>query len=100
MTMCIRKLILVGVIISVLLLANAWTIAGVFDRLGVVALAQWLRDNFVTGTAVTVIIALLILLPTQVAWRRPRSSQPPRCPVCDEALRRGGRYCPACGSRV
>jgi hypothetical protein len=100
MTLCMRKLFLGSLIVSIFLLANALTIAGVCDRLGVVALAQWLRDNFVTGTAVTVIIALLILLPTQVAWRPPWSIQPPRCPVCDEALRRVGRYCPACGSRV
>lgn len=100
MTLCIRKLILVSLIVSVLLLANVWTIAGVLDRLGVVACAQWLRKEFITGTVIVVIIALLILLPAQLAWRRPWPNSVPRCPVCDEGLRRGGRYCPACGSRV
>ena len=101
MALRIRKLIVVGVIAAVILLANALVVAGWLDDLGLVASAGHLRTEYVTGTAIAVIVALLVLLPSATAARgRPRRERFLRCPVCDEGLRPGGRYCPACGSRV
>lgn len=100
MILGIRKLAVVAAIAAVLLLANAWVIAGWLDDLGLVASARHLRTEYVTGTAIAVIVVLLVLIPAAGAragsWRAAVS----RCPVCDGHLRSGGPYCPACGSRV
>lgn len=96
MTLGIRKLIIVSLIVAVIMLAKVWAIAGWLDRIGVVGWAWSVRAEFITGTAVTVIAALLILLPSTVARGVPRPEVGRRCPVCDEGL----RPCPACGSRV
>ena len=50
MSLTIRKIIVIGVIGAIFLAGN------------VLLIANWLRENFLTGTAITVIIALLILL--------------------------------------
>ena len=56
--------------------------------------------RLLAGTAIAVVAALLILLPSSTSKRLVESKQRLRCPVCDEGLRPGGRYCAACGSRV
>ena len=67
---------------------------------GVIDLAQHVRTEFLTGTAITIIVVLLILLvrpgySAARAWAGAR-----HCPVCDGAVREGGRYCGECGSRL
>ncbi len=55
-----------------------------------------IRKEFLTGTAITIIIALLFLL------AKPRGeggSLFRHCPVCDHRLLRG-KYCSECGSKV
>lgn len=99
-TLGIRKLLVVAVIIAVALVANVWAIASWLDRIGAIDCGRSIRAEYVTGTAITVIVALVILLPSTAAVGRPRFEQSLRCPVCDADLRSGGRYCPACGSRV
>lgn len=99
MTLTLRKLIVAGSVVTILLLANAVLIADWLARLGLVGLAQGVRQEYVTGTAITVIVVMLLVL------TRPESTRtvaPPfrRCPVCDHELRREGSYCPECGSRV
>ncbi len=97
MSLAVRKLIIIGLIAAVLLLANAWAIVSWLGESGLIGLAQHIRAEWFTGTAVAVIAVLLFLLRPAaqhiVAGAR-------RCPVCDEVLRREGKYCPACGSRV
>jgi hypothetical protein len=94
-----KKIIVLAVIAGIVLLANFRTLAGWLDNLGVVAFAQHLRSEYATGTAITVILALLFLLGSAGAigtyGRLIR-----RCPVCDHTLLRPGKYCGACGSRV
>lgn len=87
MSLGTRKLIVVGVIAAVILLANVWVIAACLDGLGLVASARHLRTEYVTGTAITVLIALLVLLPSAAARGRPRLKRFLRCPVCDEGLK-------------
>ncbi len=90
-----RKLVVAGVIAAVLLLANALMIATWLSHSGVISWARSIRSEYLTGTALTIILVLLFLLgsPACVALIR-------RCKVCDHFLLRPGKYCGACGSRV
>jgi hypothetical protein len=97
MTLTMRKVAVAGSIIVVLLLANAVAIAEWLARLGLVGLAQGLRQECITGTAITIIVVMLLLF-VRPAGIGPMSAR--RCPVCDHQLDRAGRYCPECGSRV
>ena len=96
MSIGIRKLLVAGAIVVVLALANAGAIVGWLQDLGVIPLAQSIRSDYVTGTAIAVIVALLILLPGRAVW----AICVRRCPVCDAAMVRRGKYCAECGSRV
>ena len=94
-----RKLIIAGVIIVVLLMANTGTIVGWMQRIGLITLAELLRAEYATGTAIAVIAALLILLVS------PKSSGRTvglvrRCPVCDHILLMRGTCCSECGSKA
>jgi hypothetical protein len=50
MTLTMRKLVVAGSVVAVLLLANAVLIADWLARLGLVGLAQGVRQEYVTGT--------------------------------------------------
>lgn len=99
MSLRAKKIVVLTVIASIVLFANVWTLAGWLDRVGVVAFAQHVRSEYATGAAIAVILALVFLLGGAGAigtcGRLIR-----RCPVCDHALLRPGKYCGACGSRV
>ena len=96
MTLGIRKVVVVGLIGGIILVANIAIVAHWFNDLGVIDGAARIRKEFLTGTAITIIIALLILLVkphgNSSAWIR-------RCAVCDHRILRG-KYCSECGSRV
>ncbi len=96
MTLGIRKLVVAGLVGGIFLLANALIVAHWLREMGAIDVATNIREEFLTGTAITVIVALLILLvkPGGVpsAWAR-------RCPVCDQRVLRG-KYCGECGSKV
>ncbi len=100
MTIKTRKLVIVVPVAVILLLANFLVLAEWLDGVGVIDWAQDVSAEYVTGTAIAVIAALLIMLPPAPLGRGAVYSRAPSCPVCDEGLRPGGRYCPACGSRV
>ena len=91
-----RKLLVAGSIVAVLLLANVGAIVAWLRELGVLPLAEYLRAEYVTGTTIAVIVALLILLPSRAAW----AVTARRCPVCDATMVRRGKYCAECGTRV
>lgn len=95
MTLATRKVIVGSAILAVLFLANMVAFAGWLKRIGVITWAQHVREEFLTGTAITVILAMLVLLVPPVVGFAIR-----RCRVCETLLLRRGRYCPACGSRV
>jgi hypothetical protein len=67
---------------------------------GIEQKANWVREHFLTGTAVTTILVLLILLVS------PRNSSSKvfglvgRCPVCDHRLLGKANYCGDCDSKV
>ena len=95
MTLAARKMIVASVIFVVLLLANMVALACWLEGVGVVAWAQHVREEFLTGTAITVILALIVLLVPPAVGFAIR-----RCRVCETLLLRSGKYCPACGSRA
>ena len=95
----IRKLFVLSLVGGIFLLANVMFVAHWLNETGVVDWATQLRRDFLTGTAITVIIALLILLV------KPRAEGSVaglirRCPVCDHRILGRGSYCSECGSKV
>ncbi len=93
----IRKLIVISMVGGTFLMGNLMLLAHWLESIGAVEFANTIREKFLTGTAITVIIALLILLV------KPRSESIGallrRCPVCDHKMLRG-RYCSDCGSKA
>lgn len=100
MTIKMRRLIVVVPVAAILLLANFLALGEWLDLARVIGWTRSVRADYVTGTAITVIAALLILLPPAAPRGVPWPEGVRCCPVCDERLRPEGRYCPACGSRV
>jgi hypothetical protein len=94
----IRKLIVLGLVAGVFMIANALFIAHWLAETGVIDGALFVRREFLTGTAITIIVVLLILL---VPARGISSFSFSRtCPICNARLVTGGKYCPECGGRV
>lgn len=97
MTLGIRKLIVVGLVGAVLLLGNFILVANWLQEKGVIDWAKDARKEYLTGTAITIIVVLLILL-IKPAGNLLRSKR--RCPVCDNDVPMTGGYCSDCGSKV
>lgn len=97
MTLTIRKMIVLGIIGTILLLGNILFVANWLAEKGIVDWAKYIRTEYLTGTAVTIIVVLLMLLasPGTKAGGFVR-----RCPVCDHVLGIRGQYCSECGSKV
>ena len=96
MTLTIRKIIVLGLIGLVLLVGNVLFVANWLAVKGVVDWAKNIRAEYLTGTAITIIAVLLILLvnPNKAdSWIR-------KCPVCDHILLTRGSYCLECGSKA
>ncbi len=62
MTTIWRKLIIVAVVAGVFGMAGIYEVVNWLARHGIPEMAQGFQDRFLTGTAVTVIVALLVLL--------------------------------------
>ena len=97
MTLTIRKAIVLGLIGSILLLANILLVASWLAERGVVDWARGVRAKYLMGTAITTILVLLILL---ISPKGNAVSLVRRCPVCDHVLVSRGGYCPECGSKA
>ena len=95
----VRKVIVVSLVGGIFLLANVMFVAHWLNETGVIDWAGRVRQGFLTGTAITVIVALLILL---VKPRADGSSVGlfRRCPVCDRRILGRGSYCSDCGSKI
>ncbi len=99
MTLTIRKMIVLGLIGAVLLVGNTLFVANWLAERGVVAWAENIRTEYLTGTAIAVIAALLILVVN------PRNGSRAfglilRCPVCDKRLIENPSCCGECGSKI
>ena len=97
MSLTIRKVVVLGSIGAILLLGNILLVANWLAERGVVDWARHLRAEYLTGTAVTIIVVLVILLVSPKVGAR---GVVRRCPVCDHVLVGRGGYCSECGSRV
>ena len=97
MTLTTRKIIVLGLIGSVLLIGNVVFVASCLADKGVVDWAKNIRTEYLTGTAVTIIAVLLILLVSPKVTNRGLIR---RCPVCDHVLLARGDYCSDCGSKA
>jgi hypothetical protein len=80
-------------------MGNILIVANWIAETGIAEKAGWLRKEFLTGTAIAVIVTLLILLVN------PKNSSRAvgflrRCPVCDKRLIGNPSYCGECGSKV
>jgi len=101
MTLGIRKIIVMSLIGLVFLAANILIVANWLVEKGVDEKANWVREEFLTGTAIAVIIALLILLVHPKATGGSRViGFVRRCPVCDKRLIGSTNYCGECGSKI
>ena len=96
MTLAARKRCVAGGAALLICLANLGVFVSWLESLGVLAWAGRVCDQYLTGTSVTVIAALLILLPSGTVI----AICAQRCRVCDALLLRRGKYCSECGSRV
>ena len=98
MSLVSRKLIVMSSIAGIFLAGNILVIAQWLSDKGIPETASWIRSEFLTGTAVAVILTLLILIvgPGQSS----RAVTFRRCPVCDNRLVGRSNYCSECGSKV
>ena len=96
MTLTIRKIIVLGLIGAVLLIGNILLVANWLAEKGVVDWAENIRTEYLTGTAITIVAVLLILLGSP----KRTGSLARRCPVCDHVLLTRGSYCSDCGSKT
>lgn len=97
MSLGIRKILVIGVIAIIFIAGNVLVISNWLAENGVPEKANWLRENFLTGTAITVVAALMVLL---VRPDKSRIAIGRRCPVCDKRLLGNPNYCCNCGSKV
>ena len=97
MSLTLRKILVLGLIGSILLLGNVLLVANWLAERGVVDWARSMRSEYFTGTAITIIVVLLILLVSPAAKT---SRLIRRCPVCDHVLVSRGSYCSECGSKA
>jgi len=97
MSLTIRKIIVLGLIGLVLLISNILFLANWLSEKGVVDWTRNVRTEYLTGTAITIIAVLLILL---ISPRAKTGGLVRRCPVCDHVLLTRGSYCSECGSKA
>jgi len=93
----IRKMIVVGLIGTVLLMGNIVLVINWLQAQGWIEWAQSFRYEYLTPTALTITVVLLILL---VKPRTGSSSWIRHCPVCDHRTRGSKNYCSDCGSKL
>ena len=99
MSLGIRKFIVIALIVMVFMAANIVVIANWLADSGVEQKAHYVKENFLTGTALTVVLALLILLVSPKTSGKTLGFSR-TCPVCDKRLFGNGNYCPECGSKI
>jgi hypothetical protein len=97
MTLTTRKIIVLGLIGMLVLIGNILFVANWLSEKGVTGWAQSIRAEYLTGTAITIIAVLLILL---VSPKAKTGGLVRRCPVCDHVLLSRGAYCSECGSKA
>ena len=93
MSLSIRKIIVLGLIGTILVIGNILFVANWLFEKGVVNWAKNIRTEYLTGTAITIVAVLLILL---VSPRTKTGGLIRRCPVCEHRLIGSPNYCGDC----
>ena len=93
----VRKLVIVSLAGGIFLLGNMWLIVNWLQGKGWIDWAGGFQRTYLTPTAITIIVVLLILLVKPQAasgsWAR-------HCPVCDHRIFGKKSYCGDCGSKL
>jgi thiosulfate reductase cytochrome b subunit len=97
MTLGIRKLIVLVLVAPLFLVANLTLVTKWLAEKGVIDWAKCVHKEYLTGTAISFIVVLLMLL---AAPRRQGRRLSRRCPVCDHTMLGAGKYCSECGSNA
>ena len=100
MSLRIRKIIVISLIGLTLLAGNILLVANWLAEQGIEQKAQWLRQEFLTGTTIAITIILLILLVSPKNSKSKVFSFSKSCPVCDKRLFGNPQYCGDCGSKI
>ena len=100
MSLTIRKIIVLGSIGIIFLMANILMVANWISDSGISEKAGWVRREFLTGTALAVILVLLVLLVSPKNTTSKLVGFIRSCPVCDKRLIGNASYCSDCGSKV
>ncbi|MHC4489544.1 MAG: hypothetical protein ACYSW7_10280 [Planctomycetota bacterium] len=100
MSLTLRKIIVLGLIGIVFLTANILVVVNWISETRIADRAGWVRREFLTGTAVAIILVLLILLVSPNSASGKAIGFARRCPVCDKRLSGDPSYCGECGSKV
>ena len=100
MSLTVRKTIVLGLIGIIFLTANILVVANWISDTGIADKADWVRREFLTGTAIAVILVLLVLLVSPRTNGSRAVGFARRCPVCDKRLVGNVNYRGDCGSRV
>ena len=100
MSLASRKIIVISLIGLVFLAGNILIVANWLAEKGIEEKANWIRHEFLTGTAIAVIIALLILLVNPKSGGSKSLGLIRSCPVCDHRLIGSPNYCADCGSKI
>ena len=98
MSLVIRKIIVLSLLGIIFLAANVMALANWLSNQGLIDWANNVRTEYLTGTAIAVILTLLILIvgPGQSS----RAVTFRRCSVCDKRMTGNQNYCGECGSKV
>lgn len=96
----IRKLVVLVLVGAIFLLANVWMVVNWLEKVGAVEFAKYVKSEYLTGIAITIILVLLILLVKPGREAVTNAGIIRRCPVCDHVLLSKGSYCSDCGSKV
>ena len=93
----IRKVTVIALIGGIFLLANLWLMVNWLEGAGAIDWADGFLRVYLTPTALTIIVVLLILLvrPRAVSAKFIR-----HCPVCEHTIIGNRKYCGDCGSKL
>ena len=93
----IRKVVVISLIGGIFLLGNVWFLVNWLQEAGMIDWAEGFRHTYLTPTAITVIVVLMVLL---VRPRAEFARLIRHCPVCDHRILGKNNYCSDCGSRL
>ena len=100
MSLSMRKILVACSVLFVIVLANANAIVDWLADVGLITWAGVIRSEYLTGTAIVVIVAMLVLLVEPSVGRIRPWRWINRCGVCGHLRVRRGCYCAMCGSRA